>query len=64
MLIHLMQEDAQFLLDGTPVMQLTRPGPPLMVQQAHNKTLTKTKYKNPETPHTTLGHQEALDGGN
>ena len=36
----------QFLQDGTPVMQSTRPGPPLIVQQSHNKTNTKIKYKN------------------
>eukprot|EP00957_Ditylum_brightwellii_P190827 14527859-Ditylum_brightwellii.AAC.1 len=40
-------------------MQSTRPGPPLMVQQAHNKRQTKIKHKNPYTTHTTLGHQKA-----
>eukprot|EP00957_Ditylum_brightwellii_P014947 1126519-Ditylum_brightwellii.AAC.1 len=45
-------------------MQSTRPGPLLMVQQAHNKRQTKIKYKNPYTPHTTLGHQKAPGGAN
>lgn len=54
----------QFLQDGTPVMQSTRPGPPLIVQQSHNKTHTEIKYKNPYTPHTTLGHLKAPGGGN
>eukprot|EP00957_Ditylum_brightwellii_P046945 3562936-Ditylum_brightwellii.AAC.1 len=30
-----------------------------MVKQAHNKRQTTIKYKNPYTPHTTLGHQKA-----
>jgi len=54
----------QFLQDRTPVMQSTRPGPPLIVQQSHNKTHTEIKYKNPYTPHTTLGHLKAPGGGN
>eukprot|EP00957_Ditylum_brightwellii_P182387 13894224-Ditylum_brightwellii.AAC.1 len=60
-LIHLMQEDAQ---DGTPVVQSTRPGPPLVVKQSNNKTNTEIQYKSLYTPHTILGHQKALCGGN
>eukprot|EP00957_Ditylum_brightwellii_P104810 7988883-Ditylum_brightwellii.AAC.1 len=45
-------------------MQSTRPGPPLIVQQLHHKTPTEIKYKNPYTPHTTLGYLKALGGGN
>eukprot|EP00957_Ditylum_brightwellii_P052861 4007844-Ditylum_brightwellii.AAC.1 len=54
----------RFLQDRTPVMQSTRPGPPLIVEQLHNKTNTEIKYKNPYTPHTTLGHLKAPGGGN
>eukprot|EP00957_Ditylum_brightwellii_P185494 14123131-Ditylum_brightwellii.AAC.1 len=45
-LIRLMQGDAQ---DGTPVMQSTKPGPPLVVKQSNNKTNTEIQYKNPYT---------------
>eukprot|EP00957_Ditylum_brightwellii_P164085 12493658-Ditylum_brightwellii.AAC.1 len=59
-----MQEDAQyeFLHDGTPVMQSTWSGPPLVVKQLNNKTDTKIQHKNPYSPHATLGHIKAPGG--
>ena len=54
----------EFLQDGTPVMQSTRPGPPLIVKQLNNKTNTEIQYKNLYTPHATLGHHKALGGRN
>eukprot|EP00957_Ditylum_brightwellii_P035785 2713479-Ditylum_brightwellii.AAC.1 len=54
----------EFLQDGTPVMQSTRPGPPLIVKQSNNKTNTEIQYKNPYAPHTMLGHLKAPGGGN
>eukprot|EP00957_Ditylum_brightwellii_P006625 502949-Ditylum_brightwellii.AAC.1 len=53
-----------FLHNGTPVMQAVRPGPALVVNQSNNKTDTEIQYKNPYTPHATLGHLKALGGGN
>eukprot|EP00957_Ditylum_brightwellii_P134434 10249420-Ditylum_brightwellii.AAC.1 len=50
-LFSLVQEDAQFFHDGTPVMQSTRPGPPLVVKQSNNKAFTEIQYKNPYTSH-------------
>eukprot|EP00957_Ditylum_brightwellii_P023571 1779318-Ditylum_brightwellii.AAC.1 len=63
-LICLMQEDAQFLQDGTPVVQSTRPGPALVVKQSNNKTVTEIQNKNPYTPHATLGHLKTPVGEN
>eukprot|EP00957_Ditylum_brightwellii_P055737 4223304-Ditylum_brightwellii.AAC.1 len=54
----------EFLQDGTPVMQSTRPGPPLIVNQLDNKTNTEIQYKNLYIPYAMLGHQKALGGGN
>eukprot|EP00957_Ditylum_brightwellii_P092162 7016431-Ditylum_brightwellii.AAC.1 len=45
-------------------MQSTWPGPALVVNQSNNKTDTEIQYKNPYTPHATLGHLKALGGGN
>eukprot|EP00957_Ditylum_brightwellii_P020088 1515644-Ditylum_brightwellii.AAC.1 len=45
-------------------MQSTRPDPALVVKQSNNKTDTEIQYKNPYTPHATLGHLKAPGGGN
>eukprot|EP00957_Ditylum_brightwellii_P202615 15330938-Ditylum_brightwellii.AAC.1 len=65
-LIRLMQEDAQLWSDllWLTVMQSARLGPVLVVNQLNNKTDTEIKYKNSYTPHVTLGHLKAPDGGN
>eukprot|EP00957_Ditylum_brightwellii_P116589 8893347-Ditylum_brightwellii.AAC.1 len=54
----------EFLHDRTPVMQSTRPGPVLVIKQLNNKIDTEIQYKNPYTPHTTLGHLKAPGAGN
>eukprot|EP00957_Ditylum_brightwellii_P163634 12458872-Ditylum_brightwellii.AAC.1 len=44
-------------------MQSKYPGPPLRVQLTLSTDATIIEYKNPFTPHKTLGHYKAPTGG-
>eukprot|EP00957_Ditylum_brightwellii_P187049 14245183-Ditylum_brightwellii.AAC.1 len=51
-----------FLADGTPIMRSQRPGPPLDVKQSGSNAKITIEYKNPFTPHKTLGHYKEPTG--